>query len=336
MLADYITPASIIKGCKLEDLKKLNARGKLIALFNFEDRIITLADGARFNIDRINSKETAERYKGNRLVEAASRLKICNQGKIFVDLEDARDVPLSAYGVVGNCIQYNRNVRDMHAALFPLNSYIIPSANGLGHADTTKVVDENNFSRKRPIVYWRGAMSGSRWKTIEGRAGPKLQNLEQGDVSYSRLRAVQIHKNKTYADIKLVSEQVPNVPQNLKDLFAPKSPLIEHLMYKYILVLKGNDVGSSLYWAISTNSLVIKEESSYETMADYYLSPWRDYVPCAEGATDLHEKFQYLEENENICLEIISSANRAYRSILSKESWDHALREMYGRLGLIF
>lgn len=335
MLADYISPASIVAGCNIKDLEKLKARGALISLFNFDDRNVTLVDGYTFNIDNFNSEEISKRYKGNRLIEAANRLKFCRRGKIFVDLEDAREVPLSAYGVLGNCIQYNRNVRDMHAALFPLNSYIVPSANGLGHVDTTKIVDEKKFFNKERVVYWRGAMSGSKWRTMEGRTSPSLQDLEKNSPSYSRLHAAQLHKNEVYADIKLISGRSSSVPKHLEEFFAPKSSLAEHFKYKYILVLKGNDVGSSIYWAVSSNSLVIKEESSYETMADYYLTPWKDYVPCEEGSRDLHEKFQYLEENESICLEIISSANKAYQAMLCKEEWDLSLQEMYGRLGLI-
>lgn len=328
-------PANIGGKCLFEDLSKLSDRGKLVSLFNFENRIISLCDGTQYNIDRISMVDIKDRYKGHRLLEAAKRLSVCNQGSIFVDLEDARDVSIAGYGVNGNCIQYNRNVRDVYAALFPLESYIVPSANGLGHMNTVDVEDSLEFEEKNSIVFWRGAVSGSRWETLRGRTSVQMLDLFNNSSSYSRINAVKQYASSDWADIKFSSGNLDNIDCKLRPYFTGKVSVKDQLENKYILVLKGNDVGSSLYWTIFSNSLVIKEETSYETIADYFLCPWRDYVPCDAGASDLEAKFLFLESELNLCLKIVTSAKSTYSAMLDKEMWNSSLLSMYTCLGIL-
>ena len=90
---------------------------------------------------------------------------------------------------------------------------------------------------------------------------------------------------------------------------------------RYLLCLAGNDVASTLYWAIGTNSLAFKEETLYETIPDYFLQPWVHYVPISQGLGDLRDKFEYCERILGLCKSIITNANEAYDRILYSNEW---------------
>ena len=73
-----------------------------------------------------------------------------------------------------------------------------------------------------------------------------------------------------------------------------KKTIREHLDYKFIMALEGNDVASNLKWVMSSNSLAVMTRPTCETwfmegtLVDVY-----HYVEVKEDFSDLPEKLQY-------------------------------------------
>lgn len=87
-------------------------------------------------------------------------------------------------------------------------------------------------------------------------------------------------------------------------------PIDEHLEYKFILCLNGNDVASNLKWVMSSNSLAVMSEPPYETwFMDGTLIPNYHYVSIKPDFSDLEERLNYYIEHEDEALSIIRNAN---------------------------
>ena len=73
-----------------------------------------------------------------------------------------------------------------------------------------------------------------------------------------------------------------------------KLTLYDHLRYKFVLALEGNDVASNLKWIMSSNSIAVMPRPKFETwfmegklVADYH------YIEIASDFSDLEEKLTY-------------------------------------------
>ena len=85
----------------------------------------------------------------------------------------------------------------------------------------------------------------------------------------------------------------------------PKISLWEHLKYKFVMTLEGNDVASNLKWVMSSNSLAVMPRPKYETwFMEGTLVPGYHYVEIRDDFSDLPEKMAYYaahpEEAERI------------------------------------
>lgn len=86
---------------------------------------------------------------------------------------------------------------------------------------------------------------------------------------------------------------------------APRMTLEEHLNFKFIMCLEGNDVASNLKWVMSSNSLAVMPKPKYETwFMEGTLIPNYHYVLIKDDYSDLEERMNFYishpEEAENI------------------------------------
>lgn len=87
-------------------------------------------------------------------------------------------------------------------------------------------------------------------------------------------------------------------------------PLREHLQYKFILALEGNDVASNLKWIMSSNSLAVMPRPKYETwFMEGRLIPDYHYVEIADDFSDLEQKMQYYSDHPDEAEKIIAHAH---------------------------
>lgn len=86
--------------------------------------------------------------------------------------------------------------------------------------------------------------------------------------------------------------------------------LYEHLKYRYIMALEGNDVASNLKWVMSSNSIAVMPRPTCETWyMEGKLIPNYHYIEIADDYHDLIEKIEYYEAHPNEAELIIRNAH---------------------------
>lgn len=97
----------------------------------------------------------------------------------------------------------------------------------------------------------------------------------------------------------------------------------EHLDYKFILSLEGNDVASNLKWVMSSNSLAIMPKPKYETwFMEGTLIPNHHYVLIKDDYSDLEEQMDYYIQHPDKAQEIINNAHQYIEQFKNKERED--------------
>lgn len=89
-----------------------------------------------------------------------------------------------------------------------------------------------------------------------------------------------------------------------------KCTLFDHLKYKFILALEGNDVASNLKWIMSSNSIAVMPKPKFETwFMEGKLVANHHYIEIKEDYSDLEERLNYYTENSEEARQIIKNAN---------------------------
>jgi len=97
----------------------------------------------------------------------------------------------------------------------------------------------------------------------------------------------------------------------------------EHLDYKFILCLEGNDVASNLKWVMSSNSLAVMPKPTYETwFMEGALIPNYHYVLVEDDYSDLEERLVYYSEHTDEALKIIENAHQYVNQFKNKNQED--------------
>ena len=84
------------------------------------------------------------------------------------------------------------------------------------------------------------------------------------------------------------------------------------MQYKYIVVVEGNDVASSLPWVLFTDSVPLMSPPTIEAwLLHGDLVPWQHYVPLRPDFSNLEERVQWLESHPTEATRI-ARAGREY------------------------
>lgn len=146
------------------------------------------------------------------------------------------------------------------------------------------VKDRIRFEDKKDMVIFRGKVKGklSRKKFMEMYFGHPMCDL--GDVS-----------KHTDDPIEWQTE---------------KKTIKEHLGYKFIMALEGNDVASNLKWVMSSNSIAVMPQPTCETwFMEGKLIPNYHYIEIKSDFSDLEERIQYYINHPNEAKQIIEHAH---------------------------
>lgn len=146
------------------------------------------------------------------------------------------------------------------------------------------VKDAVSFKDKKNMVIFRGKVKGklSRKKFMEMYFGHPMCDL--GDVS-----------KQTDDPIEWQTE---------------KKTIKEHLAYKFIMALEGNDVASNLKWVMSSNSVAVMPRPTCETwFMEGKLIPNYHYIEIKSDFSDLEERLQYYIEHPEEAEQIIKHAH---------------------------
>ncbi|MFI3262401.1 MAG: glycosyl transferase family 90 [Rikenellaceae bacterium] len=97
----------------------------------------------------------------------------------------------------------------------------------------------------------------------------------------------------------------------------------EHLKYKFILCLEGNDVATNLKWVMSSNSLAVMPKPKYETwFLESTLVGGVHYVEIKDDYSDLDEKMNYYISHPEEANKIINAAHNYVEQFRNKKIED--------------
>jgi hypothetical protein len=114
----------------------------------------------------------------------------------------------------------------------------------------------------------------------------------RGDISYKPHR---VHFMERYHGHPAVDTGViGSLGDHPAEWGAPKISLWDHLRYKFILAIEGNDVASNLKWIMSSNSVAVMPRPTYETwFMEGSLIPEHHYIEIRPDYADLIEKMEH-------------------------------------------
>ena len=116
----------------------------------------------------------------------------------------------------------------------------------------------------------------------------------------------------------------------------PKITIREHLDYKFIMAIEGNDVASNLKWVMSSNSLAVMPRPTCETwFMEGKLEAGKHYVEVRDDYADLEEKLQHYIQHPEEAEEIIRNAHdfvRQFRDPRREELIQLLVMDKYLRL----
>lgn len=99
--------------------------------------------------------------------------------------------------------------------------------------------------------------------------------------------------------------------------------LYDHLVYKFIVALEGNDVASNLKWIMSSNSIAVMPKPKYETwFMEGTLKPNFHYIEIKDDYSDLPERLQYYIDHPEEAKQIIKNAHEYVKQFFDKERED--------------
>ncbi|MBR2513554.1 MAG: lipopolysaccharide A protein [Halomonas sp.] len=114
-----------------------------------------------------------------------------------------------------------------------------------------------------------------------------------------------------------------NVGDTNKDAELGKKPFMsiqEQLKYKFILSIEGNEVASNLKWIMASNSLCFMVKPKFETwFMEGLLIPNVHYVELKEDYSDLEDKINFYQKNEDAAARIIKNANDYVKPFLNHQ-----------------
>lgn len=99
--------------------------------------------------------------------------------------------------------------------------------------------------------------------------------------------------------------------------------LYDHLPYRYIMALEGNDVASNLKWVMSSNSIAISTPLTCETwFMEGKLIPNYHYIEIKEDFSDLIDKISYYESHPEEAKAIVEHAHEWCAQFQDKQRED--------------
>jgi hypothetical protein len=173
------------------------------------------------------------------------------------------------------------------------------------------VHDSIPWEKKKPMAIFRGKAAGKQ----------------------SRLDFMRMYFGSKVCDCGDVSRP-GTVPQEWQ---TEKKTIREHLEYRYIMALEGNDVASNLKWVMSSNSIAVMPKPSCETwFMEGTLIPGYHYIEIKSDFSDLEEKLAYYNTHPEEAKQIIAHAheftdqfrNSARESLIALGTMDKYLRNV--------
>ena len=99
-----------------------------------------------------------------------------------------------------------------------------------------------------------------------------------------------------------------------------ETPIYEHLKFKYILSLEGNDVASNLKWIMNSNSIAVSPTLNFETwFMEGRLKPGEHFIEIKPDFSNISEQIAYYDDHPKEAKEIIENAHQYCRQFFNKK-----------------
>jgi Glycosyl transferase family 90 len=168
------------------------------------------------------------------------------------------------------------------------------------------------WEEKKPIAFWRGSASG----------------FPQPNIRVKTVLALLDNPN---SDVKFIKEtNLEEYPY--KKMYSDKVNVQEFLKHKYILIIDGTVIASSLQWTFASGSVpILITHPGNNWWFKKFLIPMVHYVPIAYDLSDLESQIQWLVENDDKAHEIAENAMKFSKEYLSAEFQQTYLAEKINR-----
>lgn len=144
------------------------------------------------------------------------------------------------------------------------------------------------------------------------------QAVFRGKIRLSRIREqfLQMYFGSAICDCGVVGRNEGYPEEWMK----PKKTIREHLDYKFIMALEGNDVASNLKWVMSSNSIAVMTRPTCETwFMEGKLIPDYHYIEIKDDLSDLEEKLTYYINHPREAEEIVRHAHEYVAQFFDEE-----------------
>ena len=132
-----------------------------------------------------------------------------------------------------------------------------------------------------------------------------------------RIRFYEMYFNHPMCNLGQINRN--KNPQWIREFLTIK----EHLEYKFILCLEGNDVATNLKWVMSSNSLAVMPKPKFETwFMEGTLVGNKHYVEIKDDYSDLEERLRYYINNPQEAIKILREAHRYVEDFQNTEEED--------------
>lgn len=249
---------------------------------------------------------------------------------VLIDMQDRRVRSLTAPdGTAFPVISFNRLPDTPGRVLWPLPGPLhqIGSDSFLGPFPDP---DALPWQDRIPRLVWRGGPTGRALTGPDLRAeGLRFEGVfaqvanGQRDIGWAaahlaqvpRYAFVQALRNNPMADVGFVERPgLPPLSRPLIDpLLAPPMPARAQARFRYIAVLRGADLASSLFWTLNSGSLALVMDSPWQSFASVHFRAWDHYVPFRADLSDLHDRLAWCEAHPQDCKAMVAAAQGVCR-----------------------
>lgn len=156
------------------------------------------------------------------------------------------------------------------------------------------VNDKKKFAEKKDMIIFRGKVKGKP----------------------SRKRFMEMYFHHPMCDLGDVSKNTADPVEWQTE----KKTIREHLDYKFIMALEGNDVASNLKWVMSSNSIAVMPRPTCETwFMEGTLIPDYHYIEIKPDFSNLEERVNYYIRHIDEAQEIINHAHEYVAQFKNRE-----------------
>lgn len=189
--------------------------------------------------------------------------------------------------------------------------------------ETEQLWDEIPWSSKHTKLVWRGSSSGKRKDFVV----PYMDNNDNDndrnriDIGFSEI--LRIHQNK-----------FPNPDSYyIKDELSIRQ-LLQH---KYLLVLEGWGMASSLKWMLYSNSVVFMVPPTKVSWAmEDKLIPYVHYVPVDQNYSNLHDQVEWAMSNDDEVYQIMLQSRHYMESLVTSPQAQSETIQILNRMDQLY